>query len=246
MVPVSDEEMEALPVLVTALNYGKGAKQESIQVDLEAELTAVGTIALACGSRTSPHRWKMEFAVEEVDGGETADYRESSLLDTHLLEAAGKEIQRAFRGEAEPSGLMRRLETELQQNRSQWSVDTLRGLWPLVLEVASERTRRRSARGSLVEFGGVLPASRERTSRGWDPLQGALAGNTERWCSFQAFGGVLERVVGDVAPGCGGLEPGQQSEIWGQANRLLGGKKVDARKWGEAWLKKPSCKNSGC
>ena len=66
VVPVSDEET-ALPVLVTALNYGKGAKQESIQVDLEAELTAVDTV-LSHVAQGLPLIVEMEFAVEEVMG----------------------------------------------------------------------------------------------------------------------------------------------------------------------------------
>ena len=119
---------------------------------------------------------------------------------------------------------MRRLETELQQNRSQWSVDTLRGLRPFVLEVALGADEKCSARGSLVEFGGVLPASRERTSRGWirckelwrETLSGGVHFRRSVEC-WKEWWVMWRRVAA-------GLKPGQQSEIWGQANRLLGGK----------------------
>jgi len=50
-----------LPPLLTCLSYGKKSKNPLIDVNLSAYLSEIGTIDLYCVSKSSEHRWKLQF-----------------------------------------------------------------------------------------------------------------------------------------------------------------------------------------
>jgi molecular chaperone DnaK (HSP70) len=61
----SNEELEELAPLETALEVDGGRAGELVPVRLHARLTEVGSLELSCQSTRDPRRWKLEFNVRE-------------------------------------------------------------------------------------------------------------------------------------------------------------------------------------
>jgi hypothetical protein len=153
VVAIDEERFERLPPLAVAFDAGEA--QREVQVAIEGELTAVGTLDLACveTSKDKPRRFRLAFQLRG-DGEARTSLAPSVApppsvgVGARRLEHAVDAIDRVFgkpRPDASPrevKDLVRDLE-KLLGDRTGWTKDMARALfdalWPL------HRARRRSA-----------------------------------------------------------------------------------------------------
>jgi molecular chaperone DnaK (HSP70) len=156
IVPLDDDAFEPLPPVVVAL--GGGQKGE-VKVALEGELTAVGTLELACVETVAragvnePRRYRLAFelragdAPEPEPGSIAAPSRASVAPGARRLADACEAVARVFgknRPEVEPrevKNLVRELERILGE-RGTWTLETARALFDAL--IPEPRARKRS------------------------------------------------------------------------------------------------------
>ncbi len=154
VVTIDDETFDPLPKLTTTLQ-AQGSARSEVPVALEGELSAVGTLDIACVERDapSPRRFRLSFQLREPDAAESpasesgASASAPSIGGKRLEEAlaAIREVFGSKRSEAGPreaKNLLRELERILGE-RGGWTTETARALGGEL--VASARARRRSA-----------------------------------------------------------------------------------------------------
>jgi molecular chaperone DnaK (HSP70) len=151
-----DNRFAALPPLTAALP-GAGKRAEQVPVELEGELTAVGTLDLACVEVAAPRRrfrlaFQLREGAEQEPAAETplppATQRGSIPPGAKRVAEAREAIERVF-GKGRPDvaprevkDLVRELERLLGE-RGSWSIDVSRALFDVV--GPSHRARRRTA-----------------------------------------------------------------------------------------------------
>jgi len=157
LVAIDAETFERLPPVATSFESAVGAALEAeIPVVLEGELSALGTLDLACVESDSkaPRRFRLAF---ELRGNEPELPRQASRISEaprtartggQRLEAAFEAIQRVFgKGRSdvktrETKDLLRELERLLGE-RASWTGETTRALFDVL--APKHRARRRSA-----------------------------------------------------------------------------------------------------
>jgi molecular chaperone DnaK (HSP70) len=214
-----DSELDALPSM-TATFEGKGETAKSrIEVELEGELSAVGTLDVACVERTEAmsneaRRHRLAFDLRE------APARKSSLPPTSRrpsdakLDQARTLIHDAFgRGKADADPrIVRHLVRDLERalgDRPTWTTETARALFDVLVPEA--RARKRTAdhervfwmmAGYCLRPGYGYPKDGERAGK-LLPLFTELIGFPDEVRSFQQFWIAWRRVAGGL------LEPAQ-------------------------------------
>jgi molecular chaperone DnaK (HSP70) len=156
VVTVDDERFEALPPVAVAFGT-VGKRPEEVKVHLEGELTAIGTLDLACvetGGERRRFRLVFQLAGERDAAAPAADARPTSgpaapsaTPQGKRLDAAREAIDRVFgKGRAdvaarEAKDLLRELERLLGE-RASWSTELSRALFDTL--APGHRARRRS------------------------------------------------------------------------------------------------------
>ncbi|HTJ81239.1 MAG TPA: Hsp70 family protein [Polyangiaceae bacterium] len=157
VVEIDDERFDALPALSTTVGDASGAGSATkpgsgseLRVVLEAELTPVGTLELACVPRDAgggaPERYRLAFDLRQgdVEHGAGArppsDKRAGAALDRALDEIT-RVYGRGTTSEArDAKNLLRELE-KLLGDRQAWSADTARALADRLLDHLKGRRR---------------------------------------------------------------------------------------------------------
>lgn len=169
LVPLEDDRFDALPPIAVAFDAGDAAraatgKQAEVRVQIEGELTAIGTLDLACVEvdAAAPRRFRLAFQLREdgrgaraaeAEGGAPAERAQArphaaATPGGKRLDEAREAIERVF-GKGRPDvapreakNLVRELERVLGE-RAAWTTETARALLDTL--VPSARSRRRSA-----------------------------------------------------------------------------------------------------
>ncbi|MBV9946045.1 MAG: Hsp70 family protein [Myxococcales bacterium] len=154
VVEIEEERFDRLPPLCTEIG---GAGRREVRVSIEGELTAVGTLDLACVEvdAAAPRRFRLAFQLRDGAGASaappspaTGQPLQASRAPARQLEAALDRLDRAFgkpradAGGREAKDLLPELERLLTE-RSQWTTAVNRALFDAL--VPSARARRRSA-----------------------------------------------------------------------------------------------------
>jgi hypothetical protein len=219
-------------------------------VHLEVRLTEIGTLEVWCRSRTTGHRWRLEFRLRDRVGEPKQGPGEGALvIDPTRVEAASGVLRGAFEGGDDPVTLTRRLEAALDAGRDAWPLPAIRALWDVLwaLEAARARSAEHEARwlnlaGFLLRPGFGDPGDDLRVNRLWRVLGGdlrhprAVQGRAEWWNLWKRIAGGLaarqqEHLLQQVAPALlrrgkpKGPRPGPQEvrEMWqaiGSCERL--------------------------
>lgn len=155
LVPVDREQLSPLPPIRTVLAARKAGEADHVPVILEAGLTEIGTIELACQEQNGPRRWKLQFDVRSTVRTDLAAHEGAGeaqgVFDEAALEPARQAIRSVFFLDAlataasdavKPEDLVKRLEESLGASRAEWPPSVLRELWATLLEV--EEGRRKS------------------------------------------------------------------------------------------------------
>jgi molecular chaperone DnaK (HSP70) len=157
VVPLQGGQIHSHAPLATVLRYGKKMRDLELAVRLRATFTELGTLELWCESISSPHRWRLQFALRGDEGQAQhsfeAERQRSSpslpLSSDGARDAAVRLIQIVFGKtdgavEAEagtPETLTSRLESILGAKRDAWPIDTIRRFADLLIEVAEGRKK---------------------------------------------------------------------------------------------------------
>jgi hypothetical protein len=197
VVTVPPGVLATLPPLRTVLRFGRKLQETALPVHLEVRLTEIGTLEIWCRSRTTEHRWRLEFRLREVlapaPSGDAA--AEAQLVvDAARVAEASAFLAAAFQGDDDPVALTRRLETALGAGRDGWPLAAIRALWDTLwpLESARERSPAHEARwlnlaGFLLRPGFGDPGDEVRIGRLWRVLAAdlrhprAVQGRAEWW-----------------------------------------------------------------
>jgi molecular chaperone DnaK (HSP70) len=212
----------ALPPIRTVLRFGRKLEERALPVQLESELTEIGTLALWCRSRTTEHRWRLEFRLRDTVGAEAPPPEAAAALvvDPSRLESATRELHGAFEGGEDPVTLTRRLESALDAGRDAWPLPAIRALWDVLwaLEPARPRSPEHEARwlnlaGFLLRPGFGDPGDDLRVNRLWRVLGSDLRYPRATQCRAEWWN-LWKRVAG-------GLSVRQQQHLLQQVSPAL-------------------------
>ncbi len=146
-----DETFAALPPLTTVLKFGRKSGFREIPVTLEAYLSEIGVLEIFCRSLETPHRWRLQFALRELElkrpetpeGILVKPEEEQPQLpvEEEKLERARELLRAAFE---EGQGLERlsgALESLFEMERDRWPLPLLRTLFDLLLAFRGARQK---------------------------------------------------------------------------------------------------------
>ena len=135
-----ESELHLHAPLNALLRFGK-AGERLVPVKLGAKLTEVGTLEIWADSKTSEHRWRLQFELRKA-ASQTAPTRPAAVISEEALAAALALISQTFASDAlAPAQLPARLEQALGLGRNSWPVSAIRKLADAMLELAEGRKR---------------------------------------------------------------------------------------------------------
>src|SRR5439155_357070 len=242
--------LAVLPPIRTVLRFGRKLVETALPIHLEVRLTEIGTLEIWCRSRTTDHRWRLEFRLREPVG-EAAPAAEGAglAIEPARVEEAARLLAAAFEGGDEPVTVTRRLEAALGAGRDAWPLAALRALWDALWPLEPARARSPEHEARWLNLAGVLlrpgfgdPGDALRVNRLWRVLSAdlrhprALQGRAEWWNLWKRIAGGLtarqqEHLLAQVGPALvrrgkpKGPRPGPQEmrEMWqaiGSCERL--------------------------
>ncbi len=222
LVPIGREGFTPLPPIRTVLRFGRKLEERALPVQLESQLTEIGTLALWCRSRTTEHRWRLEFRLRDTVGAEAPPPEAAAALvvDADRIEEATRVLRGAFDGSDDPVTLTRRLEAALDAGRDAWPLPAIRTLWDTLwsLEAARARSPEHEARwlnlaGFLLRPGFGDAGDDLRVNRLWRVLGADLRHARATQCRAEWWN-LWKRVAG-------GLNARQQQHLLQQVSPAL-------------------------
>jgi molecular chaperone DnaK (HSP70) len=222
LISLTPEGFTALPPIRTVLRFGRRLEERALPVQLESQLTEIGTLALWCRSRTTDHRWRLEFRLRDTVGAGAPPPETTAALvvDPVRLERAAGELRAAFDGGDDPITLTRRLESALDAGRDGWPLQAIRTLWDVLwtLEPARARSPGHEARwlnlaGFLLRPGFGDPGDDLRVNRLWRVLGADLRHPRATQCRAEWWN-LWKRMAG-------GLSVRQQQHLLQQVSPVL-------------------------
>ena len=135
-----EEDLHLHAPLNAVLRFGK-AGERLVPVKLGARLTEVGTLEIWVDSKTSEHRWRLQFELRKATAA-SAPSRPAAVISDDMLSAAEALIPATFGdGTLPPEQLPGKLEQTLGLGRLTWPLSTIRKLADCMLGLADGRKR---------------------------------------------------------------------------------------------------------
>jgi molecular chaperone DnaK (HSP70) len=158
VVTVTPGELTPLPPIRTVLRFGRKLVEATLPVHVEVRLTEIGTLELWCRSRTTDHRWRLEFRLRDTVGTErpAADAPATLLVEASRIEHAASILRGAFEDADDPVTLTRRLEAALDAGRDAWPLATIRVLWDSLWPLEPSRARSPEHEARWLNLAGFL------------------------------------------------------------------------------------------
>jgi hypothetical protein len=244
LVTLSPDEVHRHAPLVTVLRYGRKTRRIELAVTLAVLFTEVGTLELWCESRTSDHRWRLQFQLRAAEATaedvqqDAAGARDqaAAVISEESLNEAGRLISAVFdvaggpEEELPPEALVARLEAVTGYGKHAWPIDAIRPLSDVLADVADGRRKgpRFESRwlnlfGFCLRPGFGAAADQWRVERARGIYAGGLAFPKDVQCQVE-WVVLWQRLAG-------GLKAGQQRELYRRhAVQLgIGGRKTKGR-----------------
>jgi molecular chaperone DnaK (HSP70) len=143
VITFSSEEQKQLHLhapLHAVLRFGK-AGERLVPVKLGAKLTEVGTLEIWAESKTSEHRWRLQFELRKAAAAQGLQ-KPAAVISEAALRSAETLIPQAFAtSQMSPEQLPARLEQTLGLGRNSWPVSAIRTLADRMLELADGRSK---------------------------------------------------------------------------------------------------------
>jgi hypothetical protein len=237
-----DEPIREHAPLVTVLRYGRKSRQVELPVMVSVVFTEVGTLELWCESRSSEHRWRLQFQLrgaaddlttDDDDEAESTASETVAAPDAVVSDAAIVEGEQAIRSVFEDTSsgitaetIVAHLEQILGYGKTAWPLEVIRRFADVLLEIANERRKSATLEARWLNlFGFCL---RPGFGAAKDPWRISQA-RTVYAAGLTFPGAVQNRVEWLVLWGrvAGGFSAGQQREL---AQRVLGDLGLGAKK----------------
>jgi len=154
IVALNEAEVHRHQPLVSLLRYGRKMRDAYLTIGLRATFTEVGTLELWCESRSSPHRWQLQFDLreEEAQAGQL-DTAQSQPGPVQIpaaetsdanLESAVRLIGEVFgtnktKAPIAPEALVAEMEAALNAKRDSWPIAAIRRFADVLIECAAGR-----------------------------------------------------------------------------------------------------------
>jgi molecular chaperone DnaK (HSP70) len=143
------DTLSPLPPIRTVLRFGKKLEARRIPVSIITRLTEIGTLELWCHSRTTDHRWRLQFQLRD-QGTAAATEEEAAVGNAEAVVseaqlAAASDVLRAVfpSGDSpatgDPVGLARALEAAMGTGKDAWPLAAIRRLWDVLWEGRAHR-----------------------------------------------------------------------------------------------------------
>ena len=137
--PEEQSELHLHAPLHAVLRFGK-AGERLVPIKLGAKLTEVGTLEIWAESKTSEHRWRLQFELRKAAVAQALQ-KPAAVISEDALRSAVALIPEVFAGSMEPEQLPARLEQTLGLGRNSWPVSAIRSLADRMLELADGRSK---------------------------------------------------------------------------------------------------------
>jgi actin-like ATPase involved in cell morphogenesis len=138
--PEEQSELHLHAPLHAVLRFGK-AGERLVPIKLGAKLTEVGTLEIWAESKTSEHRWRLQFELRKAAAAQGLQ-KPAAVISEDASRAAEILIPQAFAtGQMPPEQLPARLEQTLGLGRNSWPVSAIRTLADRMLELADGRSK---------------------------------------------------------------------------------------------------------
>ena len=165
-----DDTLTALSPIQTIVQYGKKGTKARIPVQLVASYTEVGTLSLACQSRTSDHRWQLHFQLRS--GPSPTDLADQEVFDSDIIDKARDLIKQTFSdrkagGKLEAVG--KTLAGLIDRPRLAWPLSFIRALADELIEI--KKTRRISPQHEIRWLNLLGYCMRPGLADGADPMR---------------------------------------------------------------------------
>lgn len=124
-----DDSLTPLPPIQTVVQFGKKGQKTALPVQIEADFTETGTLALWCRSLTTPHRWRLQFQLRSTGG--VTDVTEKEVFDEALVGAVRKRVHTAFAADSKSGALealMKNIADAIDRPRERWPLGFLRSI----------------------------------------------------------------------------------------------------------------------
>ena len=146
LIPINREQMFPLPSIRTVLQTQRKSEKGQLSVQLEAQLTELGTIELWCAEVGTDRRWRLQFDVRSATQTDIAahqsDAEDEGFVDEGTWEKCLEQLNFVFGSNVEkPAGLPKRLGRILDADRLQWPTSLLRRMWETLMEVEDGRKK---------------------------------------------------------------------------------------------------------
>ncbi|MBI9086764.1 MAG: hsp70 family protein [Desulfobacterales bacterium] len=256
-----DETLTALPPMKTVIQFGKSGDERQVPVRVEGSFTEMGTLALWCGSRISPHRWQLQFQLRGAAA--PREIQETAVLDSGIVASACKAIRQSFLAHGDGSGLEglgKTLARIIDMHRDRWPLGALRALADELIDLQTVRqtgpafeARWLNLMGFCLRPGFGDGFDSHRAQALWKiypkgPIHSHPQVRTEWWILWRRVAaglrpGQQRQIVQDLSsvlmPGKGGgvkIAPQQRLEMWMAVSNLELLQPADKVKWGRHLL----------
>ena len=239
LVEVNDSLTE-LPPLQTVIQYGKKGVQRAIPVQIEAEYTEVGTLAIWCRSRISEHRWKLQFQLRSSTAAAVTN--DAQVLELAVVEAAHKCLRQVLTGnnKTEVQQLIKKLGATVDLSREDWPLGFIRSLADELLNLAAVRGKGADFESAWMNLLGfcLRPGigdglDNQRLQNLWRLFKGGALFDKNQRVRLEWW--IMWRRV------AAGLTPGQQRQMYQNLSHIIfpgkkSAKKVSPQERLEIWM----------
>jgi molecular chaperone DnaK (HSP70) len=135
-----DDTLTPLPPVQTVIQFGQKGVKTAIPVQIEAEYTEMGILAIWCRSLSSPHRWRLQFQLRNADAD--AGVRDAEVFEADVVNKAVSLIEQAFSERADGTSLNRIVKSVsgvVGRSREKWPLSLLRSMADQLLKMISSR-----------------------------------------------------------------------------------------------------------
>ncbi len=136
-----DDSLIPMPPLQTIIRFGKGDEKKIIPIQLGADYTEMGTLAMYCRSQSSDHQWVLQFQLRNSEPPlETADTR---VYEQEMIASACALLREGFSSAdaKDVAGLVSKIEKLVGEKKFQWPLSFLRSLVDELISLAPERSK---------------------------------------------------------------------------------------------------------
>jgi molecular chaperone DnaK (HSP70) len=225
-----DDSLTLLPPIRTVVQFGQKKGKTVIPVQVEAEYTEVGALALWCRSLSTPHRWKLQFELRKTPL--PMAIADETVFDATVVEKIQHLVKSALLSQSDTArleSLVKDVKQMMGQSKTQWPLGLIRSMTDTLLENTRSRkttpeheSRWLNLTGFCMRPGFGEGFDEHRIKKIWKIHgQGPLRPNHAR---VRSEWWILWRRI------AGGLNAGQQRQFTQDAAQWIGSRKIISKK----------------